>query len=147
MIEGYTCANSRNSMYNDHFIHPIKKEFQFWFLAHLSWKLKWAFLIACHPSSEIAKIHLQNFNQKKHTSISTKLATMHPWVKGHQVCSNEGPCPFPSGDYYEIAKNILTNFKNLLLQNHWANFNQSWHKAFDSSLFKWRAPNFPRGDN
>ena len=31
-------------------------------------------------------------------------------------------------------------FKNSLLQNHWANRNQTWHKAFfgggDSSLFK-----------
>ena len=26
---------------------------------------------------------------------STKLATMHPWVKGIQVCTNEGPRPFP----------------------------------------------------
>ena len=33
----------------------------------------------------------------------------------------------------------MTTFKNLL-QNHWANFNQTWHKASlgdrDSSLFK-----------
>ena len=57
-----------------------------------------------------------------------------------QVCSNEGPCPFPRGDNYEIAKNTLTKLKNLLLQNHWANFNQTWPKASlgegDSSLFK-----------
>ena len=37
-------------------------------------------------------------------SISTKLGTKHPWVKGIQVCSNEGPCPFLMGDNYEIAK-------------------------------------------
>ena len=48
--------------------------------------------------------------------ISTKLATMPPWLKGIQVCSNEGPHPFPRGDNYEIAKNTLMNFKNLLLQ-------------------------------
>ena len=46
-----------------------------------------------------------------------------------QVCSNEGPCPFSRGDNYEIAKNTLTNFKNLLLHNHWANFNKIWHKS------------------
>ena len=67
--------------------------------------------------------------------ISTKLGTKHPWVKGIQVCSNEGPYPFPRGDNYKIAK-----IKNLLLQNHWANFNQTWHKAYlgegDSSWFK-----------
>ena len=26
--------------------------------------------------------------------ISTKLGTKHPWVKGIEVCSNEGPRPF-----------------------------------------------------
>ena len=35
---------------------------------------------------------------------STKLGTKHPWVKGTQGCSNEGPCPFLTGDNYEIAK-------------------------------------------
>ena len=30
--------------------------------------------------------------------ISTKLGTKHFWVMGNQVCSNEGPCPFPRGD-------------------------------------------------
>ena len=49
--------------------------------------------------------------------------------KGSQVCSNEGPRHFPRGDNYEIAKNILIKLKNLLLQNHCANFNQTWHKA------------------
>ena len=38
---------------------------------------------------------------------------------------------------------------HLLLQNHLANFNQTWHKVFlgegDSSLFKWRATPFPKG--
>ena len=57
--------------------------------------------------------------------ISTKLGTKHPWGKGIQFSSNEGPRPFPRGDNYE---NKLTNFKNLLLQNHCANFNQTWHK-------------------
>ena len=77
------------------------------------------------------------------------LATKHSWVKGIQVCSNEGPRPFPRGDNYEIAKNTLTKLKNLLLQNHWANFIQTWHKASlgegDSSLFKWRPPPFSKG--
>ena len=45
----------------------------------------------------------------------------------------------------------MTNFKNLLLKNHWANFNQTWHKSSlcegDSSLFKWKALPFGRGDN
>ena len=31
---------------------------------------------------------------------------MHPWVKGIQVCSKEGPHHFPRGDNYEKAKHI-----------------------------------------
>ena len=36
--------------------------------------------------------------------FQTKLGTKHPWVKGIQFCSNEGPCPLPRGDHCEIAK-------------------------------------------
>ena len=32
------------------------------------------------------------------------ISTKHSWVKGIQVCSIEGPCPFPRGDNYEIGK-------------------------------------------
>ena len=80
---------------------------------------------------EIVKIHWRNFKIFSRTTgpISTKLSTKHPWMKGIQVSSNEGHCPFPKGDNYEIAK-TLTKFKNLLLKNHWANLNQTWHKAF-----------------
>ena len=43
----------------------------------------------------------------------------------------------------------LFTFSHLLPQNHWANFNQTWHKASlckgDSSLFKWRALLFVKG--
>ena len=45
--------------------------------------------------------------------VLTKLGTKHPWVKGNQVCSNEG-----------------------LLQNLVDNFNHSWHKASLIDLFK-----------
>ena len=43
---------------------------------------------------------------------------------------------------------LSVNFSHfqLLLQKHWANFNQTWHKISpgegDSSLFKWRATSF-----
>ena len=60
--------------------------------------------------------------------ISTKFGTKRPWVKGILVCSNEGPCLFPRGDNYEIANIYRWNLYNLL-QNHEANFNQTWHKA------------------
>ena len=67
------------------------------------------------------------------------LGTKHPWVKGIQICTNKGPHPFPRGDNYEIAKITLVKLKSPLLLNHWANFNQTWHKASlnkgDLSLF------------
>ena len=66
-------------------------------------------------------------------------------VKGIQICSNEGSCPFSRGDNYEIVKiRTLTNLKNHLLQNHWADFNQTWHKSSfgvgDSSFFQMKGP-------
>ena len=36
--------------------------------------------------------------------MSTKLGTKHPWVKGIQVCSNEGPHPFLRGDNNEVEE-------------------------------------------
>ena len=42
---------------------------------------------------------------------------------------------------------VVVNFSHIhiLLQNHWANFNQTWYKVslseWDSSLFKWRGDN------
>ena len=47
---------------------------------------------------------------------------------------------------------VVVNFSHFdLLQNYWANFNQTWHKSSlgdgYSGLFKWKAGTFPRGDN
>ena len=56
---------------------------------------------------QIAKIHertLKIFSLRTTGPISTKLGTKHPWVKGTQVCSNEGPGPIPRGNNKEIAK-------------------------------------------
>ena len=80
----------------------------------------------------ILKNHRANFNQ-----------TCHKASLGD--CSNEGPNPFPKGDYYEISKIHWRNRKDLLLQNHLANFNQTCQKA---SLGGEEGPNlFSRGDN
>ena len=49
---------------------------------------------------EIAKIYWQNL----WNTISTKLGTKNYWVKGIQVCSNNGPRPVPRWDKNEIAK-------------------------------------------
>ena len=71
-------------------------------------------------------------------------------MKGIQVSSNEGPCPFLRGDNYKVAKLHWWNLEIFLsLQNYWANFYQTWHNAFlgevDSSLFKWRVLPFSKG--
>ena len=47
--------------------------------------------------------------------ISTKLGTMHPRVKGIQVCSNEGCCPFPRG---EKTLKKLTWFKEIKVSSN-----------------------------
>ena len=65
-------------------------------------------------------------------------------MKEIQVCTIEGSHPFPRGD-----DNEFTKFENSFLQNNWANFNQTWHEVSekDSSLFKWTAMPFSKGDN
>ena len=83
---------------------------------------------------------------------STKLGTNHSWVKGIQVCSNERLHPSQRGDNSERVKINWTTFKNFLLQNHWANFNKTWHKASmgeDESSFYSNEESNPsqRGDN
>jgi hypothetical protein len=50
-------------------------------------------------------------------------------MKEIQVCLNKGSGPLLRGDNYKKCKNGVGSFKNLLLQNHWANFNQTWHKS------------------
>ena len=63
---------------------------------------------------EIVRMHCWNlkiFFSRTTQVISTKLGTKHPWVKGIQVCSNEGPRPSPRGDTYEIVKIHGRNLK------------------------------------
>ena len=95
------------------------------FLAYLSQRLKWAFLIKICPlllllsslSSLVLLLallytfHIYIFFSRTTGPISTKLGTLHPWVKKTQVCSNEGFCPFPRGDNYEIVKIYWQNLK------------------------------------
>ena len=83
----------------------VGKQFQPDFLAHLSQRLKWAFLIKICQLSVVVVV---------------------------------------------VVNVVVVNFSHfhLLLQNHWANFNQTWHKASlgagDSSLFKWRVSPFSK---
>ena len=71
---------------------------------------------------------------------------MHPLVKG----IHRAP-PFSKGrSLRNIYENTLTNYK-YLLQNHWANSNQTWHRSSfgkgDLRLLKWRARLISRGNN
>jgi hypothetical protein len=50
---------------------------------------------------------------------------INPWGEKILNSSNEGDCPSPRGDNHKRVK----KFKNLLLQNQEANFNQTWHKS------------------
>jgi hypothetical protein len=75
-------------------------------LAHLSWKLKWAILIAGCPSSIRPSVNFYIFDFFSRTTgpISTRLGTHHPWGEGSQVSLNEGDCPSPRGDNSERVK-------------------------------------------
>jgi hypothetical protein len=52
----------------------------------------------------------------------------------------------------KIEKNVVGSFKNLLLQNHWANFNQTygtnypWVEGIQVCSYEGDSPS-PRGDN
>jgi hypothetical protein len=80
---------------------------------------------------------------------SIKLGTNYPYVKGIQVCSKKRPGHLQRGDNYKNVKMGWCHFRNLL-QNCWANFNQTLHR---SSLGKGDASSSegdshsPRGDN
>jgi hypothetical protein len=49
-------------------------------------------------------------------------------MKGNQVCPNKGPGSLQRGDNHKNVEMGVGLFKNLL-ENHWANFNQTWHKS------------------
>jgi hypothetical protein len=49
-------------------------------------------------------------------------------MKVNQVCSNKGPDPLQRVLRYNHI-NVVGSFKNLLLQDHWVNSNQTWHKS------------------
>jgi hypothetical protein len=69
-----------------------------------------------------------------------KHGTKYPWMKEIQVCSIKGPCPLPRGDNYKNVNKKWDGVIKNLLKNHWASYNQTWHKSFfegdDSSLLK-----------
>jgi hypothetical protein len=84
------------------------------------------------------KIHwkfLNIFFSRTSEPNSIKLGTNYPWLKGIQVCSNKGSGPLQRGRSSQKCKNGVGSFKNLL-QNHWDNFNLTWHKSSLGKGFK-----------
>ena len=59
--------------------------------------------------------------------ISAKLGTNQFWLKELKISSNEEVRPFQREDDYE--KHCCNLKKIFPFQNHWVNFNQTWHKA------------------
>ena len=120
----------------------------------------------------MAKIHWRNlkiFFSRTTGPISTKLGTKHPWVKGIQVCSNEGPLPFPRGDtcnYEEVNGSAMLFIKgdiHKIAKIHWRNLKifssrttgpistklgtkHPWVKGIQNYLNEGPRP-FPRGNN
>ena len=67
------------------------------------------------------------------------------WIKGIQVCLNDGSFPFPRGDKYKIVK--IKYCPNL--RNHSANIIQPWQNVFLGkgkwSLFIWKPTPYAKG--
>jgi hypothetical protein len=65
------------------------------FLAHLSWKLKWAILIAFCLSSVCLSVNFYIFDFFSRTAgpILTKLGTNHPWGTGFKFVQMKGIVP------------------------------------------------------
>jgi hypothetical protein len=92
------------------------------FLAHLSWKLKWAFLspvfrrhsvrlslcLSVRPS---VNFYIFDFFSRTTWPILTRLGTNHLWVEGIQVSSNEVDNPCSGGDNSKRVKIHWTFFK------------------------------------
>jgi hypothetical protein len=81
-------------------------------------------------------------------SISIKLDTNHPWVKGILIFSNKRPGPLQRGNNHKKYKIGVGSLKNLP-QNHLARIGHIYLKAFwcnvDSSFFKPWSPGVGRG--
>ena len=98
--------------------------FYFWlalvsFLAHLSGRLKSAFLITFWPASIFLSLKLFTFSfffSRTTGLISIILSWKHPMVKGIQVHSNKGPHHSPRGDNCKRVKthwNVSKPFREI----------------------------------
>ena len=109
------------------------------FLAHLSWRLKLSIVVVV-----VNFTHFHFLGQFQPNLAQRILG----WSDSSLI--KWRTTPFSKRRLLRNSKITFTKFKNLL-KNHCAQCEQTGHKASlskgYSSLFKWRAPLFPRGDN
>jgi hypothetical protein len=84
-------------------------------------------------------------------SISTRLGTNCPWIKGIKICSKERESPIPRGDNNERVKIHRKFLKILFSRTSWPKSiklgtNYSWVKKIQVSSNKRPGP-LQRGDN
>ena len=124
-------------------------------LAHLSLKLKCAFLIACllsvcryvclslRKSVCVNISHFQPFSPELLNQFQPQLPPSILGLREFKHIQMKDP-PFSRKDNNEIMPMPL--YKNILLKNHLANFNQTWYKSPVSegnwSMFKRRVMTF-----
>jgi hypothetical protein len=94
--------------------------------------------------------HLKIFFSRTTWPILTRLGTDHSYVKGIQVCSNEGDNPPTRGDNSERLK-IHRNFQKIFSRTSWPNLiklgtNYPWVKGIQLCSSKGPSP-LQRGDN
>ena len=124
------------SMYNVHITLKVKQ-----LLAYMSW-IFWLPVVRRPPVCKLL------INSKPLHHFQPHLAESFLWVKGTQVSFffflNERPRSFSKGEGgSEITKIQMTTFKTFLLQNHWANFNQTpWVKKVKVSPNEGSHPGF-----
>ena len=81
-------------------------------------RILWVWLTLVKSLREWA-FHFFIFFSRTTGPILIKLVTEHHWVKGIQVNSNVGPCSFPRGNNYEMAKFYVTNGAHGRLVESW----------------------------
>jgi hypothetical protein len=82
-------------------------------------------LSGCLSVCPSVNFYIFDFFSRTAGQILTRLGTNHSWVKRIQVCSKEGDSLSSRGDNSERVKIYWKIFKNLLLQNQQAKFNQT----------------------
>ena len=114
-------------------------------LAHLSWKLKWAFLVAC--SQSIQQFTFSSSSQDENwttESISTKLGTEHPMVNDYDLYQGGG------GDNNDTTKIHWVNLRIFISRTTWPistkfGTRHPWFKGIQVCQMMGHA--FSKGDN